>query len=438
MDIKDAEVAPETGDVPSESAAWYSCILCGLPFGVWIRLGIMMLLQYAIWGAWAPVLSMYLGELGFSGKAIGAIYSLLYLACIVTPFVGGQFADRWVPTQYVIALLHFVSGAFMWYAAGAKDFHSLWPLMLIAGLAYAPTLALTNSLAFKHLTDTERQFGSVRVFGTIGWIIAGLLLTQWRGGTLAPMGIPTWADQSDCLIMAAVFSLALALFSLLLPHTPPTKEAANPWAFLDALKMLKNPSFLAFIVIAFIVATELQFYYILTAPFLEALGISPTRVPGLMTIAQVAEIFVMAVALPIVLPKLGVGKTLAIGVISWPIRYVIFAIGNPVWLVVASLALHGLCYVFFFTVSMVYVDSVASDQIRHSAQSLITLVTLGLGNYVGSFFTGFVKDYFTTGAGDTAVVNWQMIFVIPIVLTVLCALAFLIFFKEPAKGEKIA
>ncbi|MGQ9732717.1 MAG: MFS transporter, partial [Candidatus Zipacnadales bacterium] len=166
--------------------------------------------------------------------------------------------------------------------------------------------------------------------------------------------------------------------------------------------------------------------------------ISPARVPGLMTIAQIAEIFVMAVALPIVLPRLGMGKTLAIGVISWPIRYVIFAIGNPVWLVVASLALHGLCYVFFFTVSMVYVDNVASDSIRHSAQSLITLVTLGLGNYVGSFFTGFVKDYFTTGTGEAAVTNWQMIFIVPIVLTVLCALAFLVFFKEPAKGEKIA
>jgi len=430
--------SPEAGPVESGGGPWYSCILCGLPFGIWIRLGIMMLLQYAIWGAWAPVLSMYLTELGFSGKAIGMVYSLLYLACIITPIIGGQFADRWVPTQYVVALLHCVSGLLMWFAAGAKEANGLWPLMLVAGLAYAPTLALTNSLAFKHLTNTERQFGSVRVFGTIGWIIAGVLLTQWRLGGLGFAGLRAWPDQSDCLVMAAVFSFALAVFALVLPHTPPTKEATNPWAFLEARKMLRNPSFLAFIVIAFVVATELQFYYILTAPFLQSLGIDQAQVPRLMTIAQVAEIFVMAIALPIVLPRLGVGKTLAIGVISWPIRYVIFAIGGPVWLVVGSLALHGLCYVFFFTVSMVYVDNVASDGIRHSAQSLITLVTLGLGNYVGSFFTGFVKDYFTTGTGDAAVTNWQMVFVIPIVLTVLCALAFLLFFKEPAKGEKIA
>ncbi|MGQ9733050.1 MAG: MFS transporter, partial [Candidatus Zipacnadales bacterium] len=266
--------AAESEPVEPAKGPWYSSILCGLPFDIWIRLGLMMLLQYAIWGAWAPVLSMYLSELWgpHAGKAIGTIYSLLYLACIVTPFIGGQFADRWVPTQYVVALLHFISGVFMWLAAGAKEFHSLWPLMLGAGLAYAPTLALTNSLAFKHLTDTERQFGSVRVFGTIGWIIAGILLTLWREGGLAFIGLSAWGDQSDCLIMAAAFSFLFALFALALPHTPPTKEATNPWAFLDALKMLKNSSFLAFIIIAFIVATELQFYYILTAPFLESLG----------------------------------------------------------------------------------------------------------------------------------------------------------------------
>ena len=441
MSGMDTDNAPETGSVTSGTAPWHSYVYCGLRPWTWWRLGIMMFLQYAIWGAWTTVLSMHLDKLGvsagFTGVAIGTIYSLLYLSCIITPFIGGQFADRWVPTQYVIAVLHVVSGVALWFAAGAKTFDHLWPLMLISGLAYAPTLALTNSIAFKHMSNSERQFGSVRVFGTIGWIIAGLLLMAWRNGRLESLGIPRWPDQSDCLVLAAVFSGVLAVFALALPHTPPTREAANPWAFVGALRMLKNPAFLAFMIIAFVVTTELQFYYILTAPFLESRGIATQNVSGWMTLAQAAEIIAMAVALPIVLPRLGVGKTLAIGVIAWPIRYVIFAIGHPVWLVLASLTLHGLCYVFFFTVSMVYVDSVASDSIRHSAQSLITLITLGLGNYVGTLFTGFIKDHFTHGTGPGAV-NWQMIFVVPIVLTVLCALAFLLFFREPKKGEKMA
>jgi nucleoside transporter len=438
MSAMDTDDAPETGSMTSATMPWYRCVFCGLQPWTWWRLGIMMFLQYAIWGAWSTVLSMHLEKLGLTGVQTGAIFSLLYLSCIITPFIGGQFADRWVPVQYVIAVLHLISGAAMWFAAGAKDMSSLWPLMLVAGLAYAPTLALTNSLAFKHMTNAERQFGSVRVFGTIGWIVAGLLLTAWRSGRLAEIGIGSWPNQGDCLILAAVFSGVLAVFALALPHTPPAKEAANPWAFLGALKMLRSPSFLVFMVIAFVVTTELQFYYILTAPFLESIGIKTASVSGWMTLAQWAEILVMAVALPIVLPRWGVGKTLAVGVIAWPIRYVIFAIGHPTWLVLASLTLHGLCYVFFFTVSMVYVDSVASDEIRHSAQSLITLVTLGLGNYAGTFFTGWVKDHFTQHAGATAVANWHMIFFVPIVLTVLCALAFFAFFRAPAKGEKIA
>ena len=433
------ETAPETGPPGSGQGAWYSCVFCGLSPGLWLRLGLMMFLQYAIWGAWTTVIANHLiDDLGFSGPAIGTICSLLYLACILTPFIGGQFADRWVPTQYVIALLHVISGAAMWFAAGAKDFGSLWPPMLVAGLAYAPTLALTNSLAFKHMSNTERQFGSVRVWGTIGWIVAGLVLAAWRRGAFGGIGLAAWPNQSDCLILAAVFSGALAIFALTLPHTPPTKQAGNPWAFVEALKMLKNRSFLVFLIIAFVVTTELQFYYILTAPFLKGIGIAQSDVSAWMVLAQVAEIIAMAVALPLVLPRLGVGKTLAIGVIAWPIRYIIFSIGGPTWLVLASLTLHGVFYVFFFTVSMVYVDNVASDAIRHSAQSLITLVTLGFGNYLGTFFTGYVQKHFTTGVGEAAVVNWHGIFLVPVALTVACAVAFLLLFREAPKGEKIA
>ncbi len=413
---------------------------------VWtfLRLAIMMFLEYAIWGAWTPVLSMYLrDELGFNGTQIGHIYSLLWLACILSPFIGGQIADRWVPTQWFLAAMHFIGGLALWKAADSQTFADLWVWQFVYALAFAPTLALTNSLAFKHLTDNERQFGAVRVFGTIGWIVAGALLTGWRHGMF---GLQPWPSQSDCYVLAALFSFAMAGWCLLLPHTPPTREAESPWAFLKALRMARDTRFLIFLIISFVVTTELQFYYMLSAPFLEDIGVSVKNVPIVKTLAQDAEIFVMFIALPLLLPRLGFRKTLAIGVLAWPIRYIIWAIvawvGKPVWLVIASLTLHGLCYVFFFTVSQVYVDNVAPRDIRHSAQALLALVTLGLGNYVGTHFTGFILDLFTTKrltptGQEVAVTQWHLVFIVPIVLTVLCAIAFLIFFEEPKPGEVI-
>ena len=218
----------------------------------------------------------------------------------------------------------------------------------------------------------------------------------------------------------------MGLTSFSLPHTPPKKEITSPWAFVEAFKMMRNKNFLIFIIISFVVATELMFYYQLTSPFLESarIGLSPQSVPAVMTIAQMAEIFVMAFLLPRFIKKYGVRNVLVIGVLAWPVRYIIFAIGTPAWLVIASLALHGFCFVFFFTAAFIYVDTVAPPGIRHSAQSLITFATYGIGNYAGAFFAGWIQDYFTS-AGS---VNWTGVFLVPCALTILCALAFLFFF----------
>jgi MFS family permease len=191
--------------------------------------------------------------------------------------------------------------------------------------------------------------------------------------------------------------------------------------------MLKDKSFLVFVIISFVVATELMFYYILTSPFLVSskIGVSQTALPTVMTIAQFAEIFILAFLLPWFLPKYGIRTTLTIGILAWPLRYVIFAFGHPAWLVIASLALHGFCFVFFFAAAFIYVDTIAPKDIRHSAQSLITLATYGVGNYAGAWFAGWVKDLYTTKAGT----NWSGVFIIPSVLTVLCAIAFMAFFK---------
>ena len=397
------------------------------------RLGMMMFLQYAIWGAWAPVLSSYLiNNLGFSGGQVGWIYALLPLATIVSPFVGGQLADRYFSSERVIGTLSFAGGILLIVVARTTDFGAMAALMLVYCLVYAPTLALTNSIAMINLEDSERDFGTIRVWGTLGWIAAGLLLTGWRwagdNGTALTL-------QGDMLLLAGVLSIVMGVQSFTLPHTPPVKEGVKPWAFLESLKMLKVTDFAVFVGITFVVATELEFYYILTAPFLEsdAIGVSSTNVPAVMTVAQFAEIFVMAFLLSRFLKQYGMRKTLAIGVIAWPIRYIIFAIGSPPWLVIASLALHGFCYVFFFVAAFIYVDKVAPPDIRASAQSLIAIVALGLGRFCGSLFAGKIRDVFTA-AGVT---NWTYVFLVPCALTVLCAVAFLLFFREES-GATVA
>lgn len=398
------------------------------------RLGAMMFLQYAIWGAWAPVLSAYLqNNLGFTGWQLGVIFSLLPLATIVSPFIGGQFADRWFPTQKVIAVLQLLGGGILILIANITAYTPMVWLMLLYSLVYAPTLVLTNSIAFAHLKSSEKEFGAIRVWGTIGWIAAGWALTGWRALAKSPEGI---AMKGDVLLLAGAFSVVMGLMSFGLPHTPPQKEGTKPWAFLEALKMFKDRNFFIFALISFIVATELQFYYVLTSPFLTSplIGVSQKFVPAVMTIAQLAEIFVMAFLLSWALKKFGMRRTLTLGILAWPIRYIIFVIGQPSWLVIASLALHGFCYVFFFTAAYIYVDNIAPKDIRASAQALIAVVILGLGNYVGSLFCGWIQGLFlkdTTAASiEVLRAGWQKTFLVPAALTVLCLLVFLAFFRE--------
>lgn len=234
------------------------------------------------------------------------------------------------------------------------------------------------------------------------------------------------------MVLAGIFSIVMGVLSFGLPHTPPRKEGSNPWAFLEALKMLKSRNMVVFFIIAFIVATELQFYYVLTAPFLtsDQIGVADSRISGVMVIAQLAEIIVMAILLPRFLPKYGIRKVMLMGIVAWPLRYAIFAIGGPTWLVLASLALHGFCYVFFFTAAFIYIDEIAPKDIRHSAQSLITLILLGFGNYFGALFSGWVQTTFTSVEQGT---NWTGVFLVPFFLTMLCAVGFLIFFKEESR-----
>lgn len=396
------------------------------------RLSAMMFLQYAVWGAWASVLGAYLGAapqgesssfyLGFTPNQVGVIFSLLPLATIIAPFIFGQIADRLMSSQYLLAICHIGCGLCAFAMGAQRTYEPFMWLMLAYSLLYAPTLALTNSVAFAHMKDSEREFGGIRVFGTFGWIAAGLLLGAWR----------LWFPQvaGDLLYLSGGFAVLLGLFSLALPSTPPKREGANPLAFLEALKLLKSRNFAVFMVISFIVGTELEFYYILTSPFMEHIGFDPKKLPAVMTIAQIAEISVMAILLPKLLPKLGARKLLAMGAIAWPIRYAIFAFLPINWLVAASLSLHGFCYVFFFVVGFIYVDQVAPKDIRASAQALVAIVVLGMGRFLGSRFAGAVQGHYTSNGAT----NWQSVFLVPCVLTVICAVAFVFFFRDEKAG----
>jgi len=391
-----------------------------MSYQLYLGLSVMMFLEFAIWGAWAPILASHLiNNLKFSGKQIGWIYATLWLACIVSPFVGSQIADRWMPTEYFLAMAHLFGGLILLIAAKKKKFASLFGLMLLYSLLYAPTLALVNSLMFTHLTNPDKQAGSIRVWGTIGWIAAGLSVTAWRH--LDKLKI----KGSDALTLAAALSLVMGVFCFFLPHTPPPDSPQNPLAFMEAFKLLGDTNFLIFLIISFIVTTELQFYYVPTAPFLEDIGVKHKNVSAVMTLAQAAEIIAMVVLLPLLLPKLGFRWTLVIGVMAWPLRYIVFAAMRPVWLVIASLTLHGLGYTFFFFVGQMYVDKVAPPDVRASAQALIAVVTLGLGNFIGTQFTGIIMDLLKKDDNF----RWRPIFLLPCALTIACAIAFVLFFK---------
>lgn len=387
---------------------------------LYLGLSVMMFLEFAIWGAWAPVLASHLvGDLKFSGKQTGWIYATLWLGCIVSPFIGSQIADRWLATEYFLAAVHLIGGVVLLFAARKTNFWPLFGLMSLYSLLYAPTLALVNSLMFTHLTDPSTQAGGIRVWGTIGWIVAGVAVTFLRhSGKFKVKG-------SDVLTLAGYLSIVMGVFCFFLPHTPPPKEPGNPLAFLEAFKMLSDTNFLIFLIISFVVTTELQFYYVPTAPFLEDIGVKSKNVSAVMTLAQVAEMVAMVVLLPILLPKLGFRWTLVIGVIAWPLRYIIFAAMRPLWLVISSLTFHGLGYTFFFFVGQMYVDKVAPPDIRASAQALIAVVTLGLGNFIGTQITGITMDFFKKDGKF----QWRPIFLVPCALTIACAIAFVLFFK---------
>ncbi len=383
------------------------------------QLSVLMFLQYFVWGAWAVTMGTWLGAgLGFDGGQIGLAYGANAVAAIVSPFFVGMIADRFFPTQRVLAVLHLAGGVFLWLASTQQSFGAFYVLLLAYALCFMPTLALSNSISFDHLPDAARDFPRVRVLGTVGWIVAGLLI-GWLGieSTAQPMQI------------AAGASLLLGVFCFALPHTPPHAAgqavSARDVLGLDALALLRDRSFLMFVIGSFLLCIPLQFYYAFTNPFLNELGVA--RPAALQTLGQVSEIGFLLL-LPWFLTKFGVKRILLIGMAAWSLRYIAFAYGDAgsaMSLIFIGIVLHGICYDFFFVTGQIYVDQQAPLAIRASAQGFLAFVTLGLGNFIGSITAGQIVEANRVGDGH----DWTTIWLIPSAMAAVVLVLFLILFR---------
>jgi nucleoside transporter len=356
-----------------------------------IQLSAMMFLQFFIWSVWYVTMSPYLREvLKCSPQEVGIAYTATGWAAFVSPFFVGMVADRFFAAQRIMAVLHFLGGLCMLGVSQARSFGTFFPLLLGHTLCFMPTLALANTLAMKQMEDPGKQFSRVAVFGTIGWIAAGQLLGLFGGRQIStPISFQ----------LACAVSWLMGLYALTLPHTPPKaagqRVTARDILGLDALSLLKDPSFAVFVVTAFLFCIPLNLYFSFTPSFLEDFQI--TNVAGTMTLGQFSEILFMVV-MPWFLARLGIKWVFVLGMLGWSVRYLLFFLGyrqDALWPLYAGVALHGICYVFFFVLAYIYVDKKAPETIRTKAQGFIALVTLGLGFLVGGVVSGRVVQQFS-------------------------------------------
>jgi nucleoside transporter len=446
-----------------------------LHMGLRLNLSVMMFLEFAIWGAWFSVLGNRLRAMGLA-DSIGTIFGTMALGTIFTPLVIGQIADRYFSSERLMAVLHLAGAGLLYWlsqippvadpaahadlvAATASKF---WWIALAYALIYSPTIALSNSIAFTHLPNGTRDFPGIRVLGTIGWIAAGMSLDFVVARFVSDPKLTNFP-----LVMASGLSLLLGLYSLLLPHTPPKGKAGDAIPFLRALKLLREPSFAVFFAVSFVITIVLAFYYNYTGLFLEShLGVE--NVASTMTIGQWSEMILLPF-LPFFLYRFGMKWVLAMGMLAWGIRYGVFSLGQPYWLVIGLLTLHGVCYDFFFAAGFIHVDNESPSDIRGSAQALFTFLTYGLGMWIGSEFSGVMFTKYvalTSSAAETKTVTisdwslsgwinheivtstskltaagWDLFWMVPAIGVLAALLIFVVFFRvnprESVKEEPI-
>lgn len=397
-----------------------------------LKLSTMMFLEFFIWGAWFVTMGTFLAQaFSATGAQTGMAYNTQAIGAIVAPFIIGLIADRYFAAQKILGVLHLIGGALLWLAATSASFDAFYPYILLYMLLYMPTLALVNSVAFRHLPDPAGQFAQIRVLGTIGWIVAGLVI-----GNLG------WESRNVLHLtfqMAAIASIALGLLSFFLPDTPPavdknSKVSVRDILGLDALALLKDSRYLVFFIASILICIPLAFYYQNANLFLNEVGVE--NAASKMAYGQVSETLFMLL-LPIFIIRFGIKVSLLVGMAAWVLRYVLFAYGDAgdkAWMLILGIVLHGICYDFFFVTGQIYTNYKAGEKIKSAAQGLITLATYGIGMMIGFTLAGMISDKYTVDG----VHAWFNIWIIPAAIAAAVLVLFLVSFKdEKVSAENI-
>ncbi len=395
------------------------------------QLSFMMFLEFFIWGGWFVTMGSFLGSnLGASGAETGMAYSTQSWGAIIAPFIIGMIADRYFNAEKILGVLHLVGAVLMYMMSQATEFSTFYPYVLGYMITYMPTLALVNSVSFNQMSDPAKQFPMVRVWGTIGWILAGLAISflfKWDSEANIANGM-----LSNTFVMVAIASVALGVFSFFLPKTPPTanrnkKASISDILGLDALKLLKDRNFLIFFLSSFLICIPLAFYYQNISLFLTEYKVDNSTAWA--SLGQISEVAFMLL-LPFFFKKYGFKNTVLFGMLAWVIRYVLFAYGNNgdlFFMLITGIALHGICYDFFFVSGQIYTDSKAGEKVKSAAQGLITLATYGIGMLVGFWVAGKIVD---ANLVESGLHSWESIWIFPALFAVGVLIVFALLFKN--------
>ena len=398
-----------------------------------LQLSIMMFLNFFIWGAWFVTLGNFLpNNLNASGGEIGSVFSTQSWGAIIAPFIIGLIADRYINAEKILGLLHIIGAGLMYQMFTATDIAVFYPFVLVYMIVYMPTLALVNSVSFNQMQNPEKEFSGIRVWGTLGWIAAGLLISylfHWDSAENIKQGL-----LRNTFLMSGIASLALGIFSFTLPKTPPKgkdeKVNISQLLGLDALKLLKDKNFAVFFIASILICIPLAFYDQNTNLFLSNMGMeNPT---GKMTIGQISEVLFLLL-LPVFFTRFGFKNTILVGMLAWALRYVLFAFGNAgdlSFMLIVGIALHGICYDFFFVSGQIYTNSKAGDKYKSSAQGLITLATYGIGMLIGFAIAGQITEAYKISEN---VFDYKMIWLIPAGIAFIVLCLFALFFRNDAR-----
>ena len=382
-----------------------------------------MFLEFFIWGGWFVTMGTFLSQsFKASGSQLAMAYETQSIGAIIAPFIIGLIADRYFSAQKILGFLHLVGAIILYLAGNSSEFLSFYPFVLIYMVLYMPTLALVNSVAFRQMKDPSKEFPPIRVFGTVGWIFAGLII-----------GYLGWESQkllANTFYLTAIGSAVLGVFSFSLPDTPPTAKkrdySITKILGLDALSLLKDTKYLIFFISSILICIPLAFYYQHANQFLNEIGMPSAA--AVMTLGQISEAFFILL-LPVFLKRYGIKITLIVGMLAWVVRYILFAygdVGGGIWMLILGVILHGICYDFFFVSGQIYTDFKAGSQFKSSAQGLITLATYGLGMLVGFRVAGKITDLYSIGSSH----DWTQIWIIPSGFAFIVLIFFILTFQD--------